>query len=186
MAAEDKISIQIFKLISRAITESEDFQDMATRITQLAVGALDIKGCTIFILDPETDELEPLGSSGLSIDYLNKGPVLVNQSIGNRLKEESVVISDVNQSDQLQYPEYAQKEGIEAIISIPIKLHSRFIGVLRLYHYETWQISEQDLDSLNLFAENIGLAMMYTRLKNVLISIKHTIGDIHPVWLNRF
>ena len=60
----------------------------------------------------------------------------------------------------------------------PITFYGKSIGALWLYHYEVWDVSERDLDSLQLLAENIGLAMMYTRLLNTLQSIKDNINEL--------
>jgi len=185
MAVEDKINIDIFKVVTRAIAESDDLGIMVNYLTQFLAGALDIKGCTIFALNIETKELEVLASFGLSINYLNKGPILSIKSIGAVAKGEPVVISDITKTDRLQYPEEAKKEGIGAIVSIPIIFSGLNIGALRLYHYEPWDISEQDLDSLLLLGENIGLAMTYTRLLNALQAIKDTFDDMHTIWLGR-
>ena len=184
MVAEDRINMDIFKVVNRAIAASDNLEDMATQLNQLLVGALGIKGSTIFVLNPATEELEALASFGLSINYMNKGPVLVKKSLDHQLRGEPVVIRDVTTSDRLQYPEDAQKEGIRAIISLPVKLHGKLIGVLRLYHYEKWDVTERDLDSLTVFAENIGLALTYIRILQALKSVKETVGEIHPVWLN--
>ena len=185
MAARDKIDIDIYKVVTRAISESDNLEDIAYQLTQLLVGALEIKGCTIFVLNPDTEELEALASFGLSINYMNKGPILVKKSIDHKLRGEPIVIRDVTKSDRLQYPEDAKQEGISAIVSLPIQLSGKFIGFLRLYHYEEWDISERDLDSLKLLTENIGLAMMYTRLLHALQSIKETVSEIHPIWLEK-
>jgi GAF domain-containing protein len=184
MVAQDRIDIDIYKVVARAIAASDNLEDMAAQLTQLLVGALGIKGSTIFVLNPDTEELEALASFGLSINYMNKGPVLIKKSLDHQLGGEPVVIRDVTTSDRLQYPKDAQKEGIRAIISLPVKLHGKRIGVLRLYHFEKWAISERDLDSLMIFAENIGLALTYIRLLQALKSVKETVSEIHPVWLN--
>ena len=178
MGTIDKIDIDIFKVVTKAIAESDNLGIMTNHLTQLLVGALEIKGCTLFALNPETEELEVLASFGLSINYVNKGPLFVEKSIGPSLKAEPILIGDVSKTDRLQYPEDAKKEGIGAIVSLPIKFYSETIGALRLYHYEPWDISERDLDSLLLLGENIGLAMMYTRLLNSLQSIKETIKEL--------
>ena len=183
MAAEDRINIDIYKVVTRAIAASNNLEDMAAQLTHLLVGALGIKGCTIFVLNPDTEELEALASFGLSINYMNKGPVLVKKSLDHQLRGEPVVIRDVATSDRLQYPKDAQKEGIRAIISLPVKLQGKLIGVLRLYHHETWDVSERDLESLIVFTENIGLALMYIRLLQAIKSVKETVSEIHPVWL---
>ena len=184
MVAEDRIDIDIYKVVNRAIAASDNLEDMAAQLTHLLVGALGIKGSTIFVLNPDTEELEALASFGLSINYMNKGPVLVKKSLDHQLRGEPIVIRDVSTSDRLQYPKDAEKEGIHAIISLPVKLHGKLIGVLRLYHYEKWDISDQDLDSLMIFAENMGLALMYIRLLQAVKAVKETVGEIHPVWLN--
>jgi len=174
MGVKEKIDIDVFKVVTRAIAESDNIDVMTNHLIQLLVGVLEIKGGTIFALNPETNELEILASLGLSINYLNKGPVFVNKSIG----EELIAIKDITKTDILQYPEDAQKEGIESIVSLPIKFYGETIGSLRLYHYEVWELSDRDLDSLQLLAENIGLAMMYTRHLNALQSIKETMKGL--------
>ena len=181
MAVEEKIDIDIYKVVFRAIAESDNLEIMANHLTQLLVAALEIKGCTLFALNPKTEELEILASSGLSMKYLNKGPLLTEKSIGATSKRQPIVIRDVKTTDRLQYPEDAKNEGIGAIISVPIIFNNRAIGALRLYHYDAWEISEKDVDSLLVLAENIGLAMTYTELLNAIKTIRYTLEDIEPI-----
>jgi len=178
MTSQDRIDIDIFKVISRSIAESDNLQDMCDHLTQLMVGALGIKGATLFVLNPDKGELEILSSTGLSLDYLNKGPVLIDRSIDRQLRGEPIVIEDVTRSDRLQYPEDARREGVGAIVSVPVQIRGRIIGRLRLYHYEPWRISERDLDSLQLLAEIIAVAMEYTRLSNIVKLIKSQVDEL--------
>jgi transcriptional regulator with GAF, ATPase, and Fis domain len=106
------------------------------------------------------------------------------ESIGWSSEKEPVVINDVTKSDLLQYPEDAKKEGISAIINIPIKFRGNIIGALRLYHHDVWEISDRDVDSLNKIAEIFGVALMHTRVENALQSINDTVKDVHAIWLN--
>jgi signal transduction protein with GAF and PtsI domain len=181
MADQERIDIDIFKIITKAIAGSDNIVIMAENLTQLLVGALEIKGCTLFALNPEVKELEVLASFGMSVDYMSKGPILCGSSIAVTLKGKPVVIKDVTQTDQLQYPDNAKREGIGAIVSVPINFSQRVIGVLRLYHYEAWDISDRDLESLMLLAENVGLAMMYTELRNALGTIRDTVNGIYII-----
>jgi len=64
------------------------------------------------------------------------------------------------------------------MVSVPIKLYGQPLGVLRLYHSEPWDVSKTDLDSLEILAENVGLAMMYTRLLNTIQSVRETISEL--------
>ncbi|MGD2096464.1 MAG: GAF domain-containing protein [Desulfobacterales bacterium] len=183
MPVEEKIDIDIFKVVFRAIAESDNLEIMADHLTQLLVAALEIKGCTLFALNPEIKELEILASFGMSAKYLNKGPLLSGKSIGATLKKKPIVIRDVTTTDQLQYPDDAVKEGIGAIVSVPIQFYGSVIGALRLYHHEAWEISDKDIDSLLVLAESIGLAMTYTRILNAFNAIKYAVHEVQPVWL---
>jgi signal transduction protein with GAF and PtsI domain len=183
MSAEEKIDIDLFKVVFKAIAQSDNLEIMANHLTQLLVAALEIKGCTIFALNLESNELEDLASFGLSMDYLEKGPVLSDKSIAETFKGKPVVIADVNNTTRLQYPQDARAEGIGAIVSVPIKFYGRVIGALRLYHKAAWDISDRDVDSLLVLAENIGLAMTYTRVIKALRTIRYTVDDIHSIWL---
>jgi len=183
MSAQEKIDIDLFKVVFRAMAQSDNLEIMANHLTQLLVAALEIKGCTIFALNPESEELEVLASFGLSMNYVNKGPVLSDKSITDTFNGKPTVIRDVANTRHLQYPEDAKKEKIGAIVSIPIKFYGKVIGALRLYHHELWDVSEKDVDSLFVLAENIGLAMTYTRVLKAIKTIKYTVDDIHGLWL---
>ena len=164
------------------MAQSDNLEIMANHLTQLLVAALEIKGCTIFAVNPETDELEVLASFGLSMSYVHKGPILRIKSIGAALEGKPIIVRDINKSDRLQYPDDARKEGIGAIVSIPIKFYDKAIGALRLYHHDVWDISEKDVDSLSVLSRNIGLAMSYTRMLKAVKKIRYTIDDVQSLW----
>ena len=174
MAARDKITIDIYQVLAHAASLNEDADLMAEHLTQLLVSAMDLKACTIFLLNEESGELERLNSYGLSVHYMNKGRVFAGRSIGP-LNDEPIIVRDVADTDLLQYPEAAVEEGIGAIVSVPIKHAERVIGSIRIYHHKPWQISDRDLESLVVFGEIVGMAMMHVRLLNTLWSIRHIV-----------
>jgi signal transduction protein with GAF and PtsI domain len=178
MSEQEKINIDTFKVVTRAIAESDDLEMMAGRLCQLLIAALEIKACTIFMLNTEKMELEILASFGLSSKYISKGPINADKSIGCTLRGEPVVVSDVSKGQGLQYPKEALEEGVGAIVSIPIMFLGDPIGVLRLYHYQSWNISERDLDSLLILGENIALAMRYTSLLNATKTFNDVIKEL--------
>ena len=183
MSKEIKIDIDTFKVVTRAVAQSDNLEVMSGHLAQLLVGMLGIKGCSIFVRNVETDELEPVATFGLSMKYVNKGPVLSDKSIARTIKGEPIVVSDIHESDLLQYPKQAEEEGIRAVVSLPIQLYGRVIGALRLYHRDVLEMSQPDIDSLMLLAEIVGLAMTYTRLLNAMRNVKGAVDEIHAVWL---
>lgn len=183
MGSDEKIDIDVFKVVTRAIAHSNSLEAMTAYLSQLLVAALGIKGCSVFALNPSTGELETIGTFGLKASFLNKGPVLSKKSIARTLKGAPVVVSDVEKSKALQYPDQTRAEGIRSVVSLPVALYGQVIGALRLYHREVWKLSDRDLDSLMVLAEIIGLAMSYTRLTQGMLAVRETVGDTHTDWL---
>ena len=184
MASENRINIDIFKAVTGSVAHSDDLDVMTNHLSQLLTASLDIKGCAIFVLNAVTEELEILASFGLSAKYLTKGPLNTPKSINETFQGNPVVISDISKRNKsLQYPEEARKEGIAAIVSLPLVHLSEVVGVLRLYHYEPWKVSNQDLESLQILAGIIGLAMTYTRFHNTVHAIAEVLGHTFQVEL---
>ncbi len=184
MEDKHRINLDVFKVVCKAVSQSHSLDTMLGQLTQLLVGALQIKGCTIFALNQNTNELEILASFGLSPSYLSKGPILADRGLCALLEGKPIIVRDVSADDRLQYPEEAKKEGIGAIVSICIPFSGRTIGGLRLYHHSPWDISDQDLDYLLILAEHLGLAMMFEvavgALRNVNESISRLPDELKP------
>lgn len=183
MSHAHKIDLETFTLIIETVFDADTPETMGSRLTWLLVGGLEIKGAAFFIVNPIREELEMLAAEGLSTDYKKKGPILVDKSIKLEPNLEPVIIEDVHKSGRLQYPEKAQKEGIKAIVSLPIKSKDLIIGALRLYHSDTWAITKEDLAYLQILTKNLAMALKYFRLSSAVLSTKEILEKIHPVWL---
>ena len=178
MTDKDKMNLEIFKVVCKALSQTDDLGGMADNLVRLLVGAMEIKGSTIFVLNNETKELEVLASFGLSPDYLNKGPVMSDRGICALLEGKPIIVRDINEDSRLQYPDEAREEGIGAIVSICIPFREHIIGGLRLYHHSPWDISAHDLDYLLIMAEHVGLAMMLAGAIGSLWSINEAMTNL--------
>jgi len=183
MSSDHKIDLEKYKLIVETVFDANNPTILGSQVTYLLVATMGVKGATIFVVNPGTESLEILATEGLSIEYANKGPILVDKSIKLTSNLKPVIISDINGSDRLQYPEKAAKEGIRSIVSLPINLRGKIIGALRIYHSEPWEVSESELSYLRLLSLNIGMALRYFRLSAVVQCTKDTLDEIHPIWL---
>lgn len=180
MTIGSKINIEVFKSVTKAIAQTDQLDIMVNHLAQLLVAALEIKACAIYVLDSDTGELERLASFKLSMAYVGKGPLLAEKSIAECMSGKPVIVPDTSKSDRIQYPEEAQKEGIKAIVSIPIKISGVVLGTLRLYHSDVWEVSPEDIDSLSLLAEFVGLAMNYISLLGAVCDINSVIQKRLP------
>jgi GAF domain-containing protein len=95
---------------------------------------------------------------------LDKGPISSLKSIAESIKEGPVAIYDVADDPRLQYPEEAKKEGIASILSVPITVHDRVIGALRVYTAEPWEFTLVDVNFVHAVAQIAGMAIDLCRL----------------------
>jgi signal transduction protein with GAF and PtsI domain len=150
--------------ITGAISHSRDPEEVVLLTVEGMKTALDVKGCAVFLMNRRTDELELAASSGLSEDYIGKGPVSASRSIAHSLEEGPVAIHDVSDDPRIQYPEEAQKEGITSILSVPIMARGQSIGALRVYTAEPWEFTLDDVTFVQAMASITGMTIEMAKL----------------------
>jgi GAF domain-containing protein len=148
-----------FMTITRAISSSLDVKEVLHLIVKNTCELTGSKGCTLMLLDEESERLEVESSYGLSHQYVGKGPVWADQSISETLKGKPIIIEDAVRDPRVQYPEEARREGIASVISLPVILRERVIGVLRLYTSVPCRFTEDDIHFLSAIAIQSGLAI---------------------------
>ena len=158
------INYETLTRITGAISASREPDEIVLMTVESVKHALDVKGCTLFLINRQTDELAIAGSYGLSQEYLDKGPVSALQSIAASLKEGPVAIFDVSDDPRIQYPEAAVKEGIASILSVPINVHDHVIGALRVYTSAPWEFTMEDVNFVQAVAQITGMAIDLCRL----------------------
>ena len=61
--------------ITKAMSMSKDPEEVISLTVKSIKNSLDIKGCALFLVNPNSNELELVASDGLSKKYLNKGSI---------------------------------------------------------------------------------------------------------------
>ena len=149
--------------ITKAISHSRDPEEVVLMTVESIKTALETKGCTVFLIDRKTNELEVAASYGLTDEYIHKGPVSALSSISESLKEGPVAIYDVTDDPRIQYPDEARKEGIASILSVPIVARGDLIGALRVYTSEPWEFTLEDVNFVQAMADMTGMAIDMAR-----------------------
>ena len=180
MKAKEKNYFGLFRDICKVINSSLNLAEVLNLITENVVGALDVKACTVFLWDRKKNILEVSATHGLSESYLKKGPLVADISIAETLKGASVFIYDVGNDPRIQYPDEAKKEGIASILSIPISVKARVIGVLRIYTAEQRNFSEDENEFIAGLADIGGIAIDNARMHDHLkADHERLIADVH-------
>jgi len=150
--------------VSRALSKSKDPEEIIRMTVESIKSALDIKGCALFLINRQSKKLEVAASTGLSTEYLKKGPVSTLRSIADSLKDGPIGIYDVSDDPRIQYPEAAKKEGIASILSVPIMVGDGAIGAIRIYTAEKWEFTLDDVNFVQALAQISGILIEMTRL----------------------
>ncbi|MFH2092656.1 MAG: GAF domain-containing protein [Pseudomonadota bacterium] len=150
--------------LTTAISQCKDPEDVALVTAESVKTAFHAKGCCVFLLDKETRELGLVASSGLSDQYLNKGPIHFMQNIREAKDATPVAIYDVQDDPRIEYPEEATREGIASLLGVPIISHDKILGALRVYTAKPWEFSFSDITMIQAVACICGMAMDMCRM----------------------
>ena len=178
------INYETLLKITKAMSMSRDPEKVVLLTVESIKTTLDIKGCALFLVNPKSDELEVAASSGLSKEYLNKGPVSSLKSIAQSLQEGPVAIHDVTDDPRIQYPEAAKDEGIASILSVPILVRGDVIGAMRVYTSKKWEFTLEDVNFVQALAQMAGMLIDMCRLyegQNEMIEVLTQMKDDRPM-----
>lgn len=154
--------------ISSSLELEAVLQSVVISITE----AMQVKACVLRLLDPRSGHLRLSAVHGLSSTYLAKGPVDVEHSPldSEALQSKTVIIPDVSTDTRFQYKEEARREGIVSVLCVPLEVHGRAIGVMRVYTTEPCTFGNDDIHFLSVLASLSALAIenanLYHNLKS--------------------
>ena len=159
-----KLNYEMLIKVTRSLSKSKDPEEIIRMTVESIKSTLDIKGCALFLINRQSKELEVASSTGLSSEYLNKGPISALHSIANSLEDGPVAVYDVSDDPRIQYPEAAKIEGIASILSAPILVSDEAIGAIRVYTAEKWEFTLDDVNFVQALAQIAGILIEMSRL----------------------
>lgn len=120
------------QVLSTLVNSSLDLSAVLDTIVERLPKSLGCKGCSIRLLQSQNNQLELVASYGLSETYLQRGKVENEKNVEAALSGSPVSIFDVRRDDRIFYKKNMEEEGIQSLLSVPIKAGNEVIGVLRI------------------------------------------------------
>jgi signal transduction protein with GAF and PtsI domain len=159
-----RIYLESYQNICKAISTSLALEEVLNLIVTHVVKVMNVKACSLRLLNKDSKQLELVACYGLSDKYVNKGPVLYDGSIEDALAGKPVSIYDITADENSPYRNAAMEEGIRSILSLPMRFHDEVIGVLRMYTSEPIEYSGEDLKFVSAIAEQAAIAIVNARV----------------------
>jgi len=156
--------------VARVINASLDPSRVLEEIVRCVVAAMNVKACSLRLLDSRSKRLVLGAAHGLSKKYIRKGPILVEESgIDQKaLKGKTIWLRDVRTDKDFQYGAMAKEEGIRSVLVVPLLVEKKVIGVLRVYTERIREFREEEIKFLEAVANLSAIALDNARLHKTL------------------
>lgn len=153
-----------FEELKKAVSSTLNLKDVLDLIVQGVVKVMKVKGSSLSLLDKTREKMRVFAYHGLSRDYAEKGPLDASRSIsGTTLEGKIVWVENATQDPRVQYPKEALREGVASILSVPLVVRNKVLGALRVYTAEPRDFTQEEVQFLNKFAEQVAFAIENAR-----------------------
>ncbi|MBW1747231.1 MAG: GAF domain-containing protein [Deltaproteobacteria bacterium] len=153
-----------FCKISKAFGTTLGKEKLLDLIVHSAIDTMDAKAACLFLADEEKDVFIPMAQKGLSENYLHASPIRAKKIVDEILKGGYLKFYDATTDSRLENLEAKKTEGIASILSVPVLVKDKAIGILSLYTGEPRDFSQDEIDFLTALAEQGGIAIGQARL----------------------
>jgi GAF domain-containing protein len=159
---EQKRQISYFKAlaeIGKAINSTRNLDDLLTLIVRRMPEVMNLKACTVRLIESAGGRLELKAAYGLSRKYLERGALDEELATHYIMQGEPVVIPDARVDIHTVYHKAAEEEGVGSILAVPITVQEEPIGMMRLLTAEVRYFSAADVNFALAVAEQSGIAI---------------------------
>lgn len=168
MSKDEQFQKQIEALseVSRAIVSDLYLEDILKLIVMVTAEVMNSNIVSIMLLNEATGKLETKATQAVSSDYLNKPPLNLGEGIAGRAAKENKPIQalDVRKDNRYFNKSIAEKENLCSILSVPMSVRGRAIGVLSCYTSTPHEFVPHEVDLLTVLANQAAAAIANTEL----------------------
>lgn len=162
----EKEYISALNKISKAITSDLYLEDILKLIVSLTAGVMNAKICALWLLDEEKKELKIRATQAMSEEYLKERTLKIGEGIVGLVAESRkyIVILDVTKDERYKEKILAKKENLVSMLSVPMMVKDRLIGVINVYTVESYKFTKSDIELLSAVANQAAVAIENTEL----------------------
>lgn len=169
MAKQEKSEesyINALSKISKAITSDLYLEDMLKLIVTVTANVMHAKICALWLLDEKTQSLKIKATQALSSEYLKERTINVGEGVVGMVAQtkQPIIIADVLKDPQYKEKKLAKKENLVSMLSVPMMVKKKVIGVINCYTTKQYDFEKSDVEVLITVANQAAVAIENTEL----------------------
>lgn len=158
--------IEALSKISEAITSDFYLEDILRLIVVVTAEVMNSKICSLWLLDEKEERLKIRATQSMSQEYLKERTLKLGEGVVGYVAKGNTpsVILDVQKEPRYKEKELARKEGLVSMLSVPMCVKDRVIGVINCYTSAPYKFTETDVNVLTTVANQAAIAIENTEL----------------------
>jgi len=158
--------IEALTRISKAITSDRYIEDILRLVVTVTAETMRSKICSLWLLDDSDHALKLRATQSISEDYLKERSLKIGEGIVGQvaLTRKARSVPSVLKEPDYKEKELARKEGLVSMLSVPMVVKDRVIGVINCYTSYPHEFTETEKNVLITVASEAAVAIENTEL----------------------
>ena len=160
------LQVETLSQVSETVASNRLIKDVLELLVTMTAQMMSSKICSIMLLDEASGELRIAATQSLSEQYRRKPNLKVGQSIiGRAVKDRRpIIVLDVSTERDYMYPDMAKKEGLCSLLSVPMMVRDKALGVINSYTSTPHVFTGEEVKLLQVIANQAAIAIEHTTL----------------------